>query len=330
MEKRQYITIDQLESDLDAWFSGQKDLKKIFSVFGHMQAMRIKARLVANKKDLPMPRPVLFVSGRTGSGKTYCIENFSKAMGLPYYRINASQLSQSGWSGVDMSEELEEYFQQNRNNRFKHFGIIFIDEVDKLCNRLHSSGGGDVSLGIQTSLLDILEGRPVSISKTTQEETKDLMVVLGGSFEEPRKAKENTRTIGFHASGVHKQDIGEWKDFMVESGIIAEIAGRVTDVYEMQNLKDEEIKHAILNMQDGAYTQYYNLAALYDRQFVLGEDTIKEIIEKTRNSTYGLREINTQVTRKAIEFMSKECRYTAIDTAMEVEHNNNKSEKKPG
>ena len=206
------FSIKEIREGLDAWFSGQTELKRMLSVLGHMQSQKIRSSRLAPDRQIELPRPVLFITGSTGSGKTFCVKNFARCLGLPFKRINASQLSQAGWAGVDLQEEIKDFSDRNKGNEYAEYGVIFIDEVDKLSNRLHSSGGGDVSMAIQTSLLDILEGESIvsdtKLGGVETIKTKNYMVILGGSFEEPRRAVKNSKTIGFHDAEEQSQHGG--------------------------------------------------------------------------------------------------------------------------
>lgn len=296
-------TIEDFEICLDGKFAGQEELKKILASVGHQYLMKQYAKTVL-KSDLDLPSTVTMLIGGTGSGKTYCIEQFAQMMQLPFKRINANDITAYGWSGQDLYDILLGLPDQ---------AILFIDEIDKLSNRVHSSGGGDVSANTQQVFLDILEGRPVRGEKSGAiRETKDLLIFLGGSFEESRRF-ENKNSLGF-VEQTQEELTRDWKEFMQEAGILAELVGRINTVYEMKQLNDEELRQAVFGR---SYTQYYNLFTLYHRNFVLGEEKIQEIIEATKTSKWGLREINNKISEYATEFLNKECK--TVDIPQKIE-----------
>ena len=61
-------------------------------------------------------------------------------------------------------------------------GIVFIDEIDKICKRADSSGGGDVSReGVQRDLLPLVEGSTVS-TKHGMIKTDHILFIASGRF----------------------------------------------------------------------------------------------------------------------------------------------------
>tara|TARA_B110000467_G_C18330334_1_gene492542 strand:+ start:1069 stop:2400 length:1332 start_codon:yes stop_codon:yes gene_type:complete len=62
-------------------------------------------------------------------------------------------------------------------------GIVFIDEIDKICKRAENSGGGDVSReGVQRDLLPLVEGSTVS-TKHGMIKTDHILFIASGAFQ---------------------------------------------------------------------------------------------------------------------------------------------------
>lgn len=62
-------------------------------------------------------------------------------------------------------------------------GIVFIDEIDKICKRADNSGGGDVSReGVQRDLLPLVEGSTVS-TKHGMIKTDHILFIASGAFQ---------------------------------------------------------------------------------------------------------------------------------------------------
>jgi len=62
-------------------------------------------------------------------------------------------------------------------------GIVFIDEIDKICKRAGSSSGGDVSReGVQRDLLPLVEGSTVS-TKHGMVKTDHILFIASGAFQ---------------------------------------------------------------------------------------------------------------------------------------------------
>lgn len=75
----------------------------------------------------------------------------------------------------DLKENAIESLEQN--------GIVFIDEIDKICKREGNSGGGDVSReGVQRDLLPLVEGSTVS-TKHGMVKTDHILFIASGAFQ---------------------------------------------------------------------------------------------------------------------------------------------------
>src|SRR6202008_170629 len=61
-------------------------------------------------------------------------------------------------------------------------GIVFLDEIDKICARSEMRGGGDVSReGVQRDLLPLIEGTTVA-TKHGQVKTDHILFIASGAF----------------------------------------------------------------------------------------------------------------------------------------------------
>lgn len=296
------FTADNLKKTLDEYISGQEELKRSLSTIGHMHFMKIYAD--SKEMDLELPRQSLMLVGGTGSGKSYCVSKFAESLDLPYLRVDASTLSNPGWAGVSLHDYLSGYRDDYKDHDLEYYGVVFIDEIDKLGNHQTDSGGGNVSLYLQSSLLDFLEGKTINVdigmNRVESYDTSRFLVILGGSFEEVRKYT-NKKAIGFHDEETKSLSTDDWRKFMLGAGLTKELVGRITLVNELVTLTDEEIRDAILNSKGSAYEQYYNMFRLYDRQFWLGNENIEKIIKKVKTSNAGLREIDTQIAEYALK-----------------------------
>nr|WP_136250517.1 HslU--HslV peptidase ATPase subunit [Ningiella ruwaisensis] len=75
----------------------------------------------------------------------------------------------------DLKEQAIETLEQN--------GIVFIDEIDKICKREGVQGGGDVSReGVQRDLLPLVEGSTVS-TKYGMVKTDHILFIASGAFQ---------------------------------------------------------------------------------------------------------------------------------------------------
>jgi len=66
--------------------------------------------------------------------------------------------------------------------KVEHSGIVFIDEIDKICSREGYHKGGDISReGVQRDLLPIIEGSTV-MTKYGMVKTDHILFIGAGAF----------------------------------------------------------------------------------------------------------------------------------------------------
>jgi ATP-dependent HslUV protease ATP-binding subunit HslU len=77
----------------------------------------------------------------------------------------------------------QEELKQNAIESLEQNGIVFIDEIDKICKREGSTSGGDVSReGVQRDLLPLIEGSTVS-TKHGIVKTDRILFIASGAFQ---------------------------------------------------------------------------------------------------------------------------------------------------
>ena len=97
----------------------------------------------------------IILIGPTGVGKTYLIKLIADKIGVPFVKGDATKFSETGYVGGDVEDLVRDLVQQADGDIEKaRYGIIYIDEIDKIA----SSGniiGLDVSrTGVQRNLLN--------------------------------------------------------------------------------------------------------------------------------------------------------------------------------
>jgi hypothetical protein len=130
----------------------------------------------------------ILLCGASGSGKTHAAQELALAVGAPYALISAADLSETGWKGLNISDALGGILRQHPPAPGAPAPVLVIDEFDKV--RIRSSGGWNTAAearwGLQSSLLGLLDGLPVSIEDGTsgfrQVTTSSWLIVATGAF----------------------------------------------------------------------------------------------------------------------------------------------------
>ncbi len=211
----------EIKEYLDRFVIQQNEAKKVLSVaicdhYNHVRQCLENPSLA--KKDYAKQNILLL--GPTGVGKTYLMRCIARLIGVPFVKADATKFSETGYVGHDVEDLVRDLVKAADGNvDLAEYGIIYIDEIDKIAGQ-NSSGGRDVSgRGVQINLLKLMEESEVNRNSQT-----DIMGQMQAMMEMQRGGKTgrrtiNTRHILFIVSGAFGT-LGENVKKRLESGQI--------------------------------------------------------------------------------------------------------------
>jgi ATP-dependent Clp protease ATP-binding subunit ClpX len=192
----------QVKEHLDRFVIKQDEAKKVLAItvcdhYHHVQAM-------AQGKALPnYIKQNVLVMGPTGVGKTYLVKCLAELIGVPMVRADATKFTETGYVGGDVEDLVRDLITQAEGDKeAAQYGIIYLDEVDKLASSSVGMGRDVSGRGVQTNLLKLMEETEVPLRSQT-----DLQSQLQAAMDFQRRGgkvkKEtiNTRHILFIVSG---------------------------------------------------------------------------------------------------------------------------------
>ena len=129
------------------------------------------------------PFPMMDIPGQQGMGMMNLGDIFGKAMGG---RTTKKRMAVADSYEVLVGEEADKLLDDEAVNRaaieaVEQNGIVFLDEIDKVCARSDARGGDVSREGVQRDLLPLIEGTVVS-TKYGPVKTDHILFIASGAF----------------------------------------------------------------------------------------------------------------------------------------------------
>ncbi len=100
----------------------------------------------------------IIMIGPTGVGKTFLVKLIAKKIGVPFVKGDATKFSETGYVGGDVEDLVRDLVYEAKGNiELAQYGIIYLDEVDKIAASPNLIGPDVSRSGVQRALLKPLE-----------------------------------------------------------------------------------------------------------------------------------------------------------------------------
>ena len=235
-----------------------------------------------------MQLPTLDVPGMPGAqmGMINLNEMLGKAFGAQRTKPRKMTVAES--YAVLIAEESEKLLDQERVLKeaklaAEQNGIVFIDEIDKICARSERVGGDVSREGVQRDLLPLIEGTTVS-TKHGPVKTDHVLFIASGAFHVAKP-----------------------------SDLLPELRGRLPIRVELKALDRDDFVRILKEPENSLIKQYRALLKTEEVTLDFADDAIAEIAGLAAEVNQGVENIGARRLHTIIERVLEDISYSASD-----------------
>jgi ATP-dependent HslUV protease ATP-binding subunit HslU len=236
--------------------------------------------------------PSFDIPGMPGSSAS--VINISEMMGKAFgSRTKSRRMSVKASYEVLIAEESDKLLDQDQINQeaidaVENNGIVFLDEIDKICARSERQGGDVSREGVQRDLLPLIEGTTVA-TKHGPVKTDHILFIASGAFHIAKP-----------------------------SDLLPELQGRLPIRVELKALNRDDLRRVLTEPESSLIKQYKALLATEGIALDFTDEGVTAIATIAAETNSSIENIGARRLHTVLERVLDEVSYTATDRSGET------------
>ena len=345
---------EELKAYLDEHLVKQDEAKEVLATKICTHLNRIKRWEQNRSQKRPdvvgLIKNNIIMIGPTGVGKTFLVKLIANKIGVPFVKGDATKFSETGYVGGDVEDLVRELVHEAQGDiELAQYGIIYLDEVDKIAASSNLIGPDVSRTGVQRALLKPMEETevelkvphdPVSQMEAIQEfqktgkrekkkiSTKHILFIMSGAFNglAPIVRKRLHRQgIGFGATQQPKEvDAGNLKHLkaedLIQYGFESEFIGRLPVVTVFEHLDKDDLYKILHNSKSPIIIGKKRDFKAYGIDLLFEDEALHKIAAHAFEERTGARGLVSAVERVLMRYEhslpSTKVRHLAVTSQM--------------
>jgi endopeptidase Clp ATP-binding regulatory subunit ClpX len=329
------LTPEELIFYLDQYIVKQDDAKAVLAtkICTHFNRIKRLGEATVEMDEMVgrIKNNVLMI-GPTGVGKTYMIKLIAKKIGVPFAKGDATKFSETGYVGGDVEDLVRDLVREADDDiEIAQYGIIYIDEIDKIASSRNLVGADISRTGVQRALLKPMEETDVDLKvqhdpismiqeieryrKTGKREkrtvnTKNILFIMSGAFSElpeiitRRMTKQN---IGFGAQLKNAEKNTEKlkhvkSEDLIQFGFESEFIGRLPVIAVFERLSENDLYEILKNPSNPIILGKKLDFSAYGIDIKFDDDLLRVLARRAFEENTGARGLVSAMERALLLF----------------------------